>query len=132
MLDQSTTADWPIFSDGVVTLRPLTAEDALAQLAGEDEAMAQWVSGGRSTLETVRAYINTCRQDWQTAGPKRIFGILDCATGQLVGFIEANLMLLGDPAEVNISYGIYPASRGKGFAGRAIELMAEYLRTATR
>jgi RimJ/RimL family protein N-acetyltransferase len=43
---------------------------------------------------------------------------------------EANLELLGNPAEINVSYGIFPPWRGRGLAGRAIDLVAEYLRSA--
>jgi hypothetical protein len=51
----------PILTDGVVFLRPLTAEDAAEHLAGEDEEMAKWLSGGRSTLENVQALQATRR-----------------------------------------------------------------------
>jgi RimJ/RimL family protein N-acetyltransferase len=44
---------------------------------------------------------------------------------------EGNLELLGKPAEINVSYGIFPPWRGRGLAGRAIELVAEYPRSAT-
>jgi RimJ/RimL family protein N-acetyltransferase len=49
----------------------------------------------------------------------------------LIGFVEANLGLFGNPAEVNVSYGTFPPWRGLGLAGRAIDLVAEYLRSAT-
>ena len=62
---------------------------------------------------------------------RRAFGVFDCGNDQLIGFVEANLELLGNPAEVNISCGIFPGWRGRGLAGRAIDLVAEYLRSAT-
>jgi RimJ/RimL family protein N-acetyltransferase len=49
----------------------------------------------------------------------------------LVGFIEVNLERLVNPGEVNVSYGIFPQWRRKGLALQAIELMDQYLRTAT-
>ena len=121
----------PSLSDGVIQLRPLTQSDAAAHLAGEDEEMAKWLSGGRSTPATVQAAIDKFVEQWRTGGPRRAFGVFDCSNDQLIGFVEANLELLGSPAEVNVSYGIFSASRGRGLAGRAIELVAEYLRSAT-
>jgi RimJ/RimL family protein N-acetyltransferase len=49
----------------------------------------------------------------------------------LIGFIEVNLARLVNPGQVNVSYGIFPQWRRKGFALRAIDLMDQYLRTAT-
>ena len=121
----------PSLSDGVIQLRPLTQSDAAAHLAGEDEEMAKWLSGGRSTPATVKAAIDKFAEQWRTGGPCRAFGVFDCSNDQLIGFVEANLELLGSPAEVNVSYGIFSASRGRGLAGRAIDLVAEYLRSAT-
>jgi hypothetical protein len=49
-------------TDGVIFLRPLHPEDALDHLAGEDDEMAKWLSGGRSTLATVQGYIASCEE----------------------------------------------------------------------
>jgi RimJ/RimL family protein N-acetyltransferase len=121
----------PRLTDNVIELRPLTQTDAAAHLAGEDEEMAKWLNGGCSTAATVRTAIDNFKEQWRTAGPRRAFGVFDCDNGQLIGFVEANLELLGNPAEVNVAYGIFCAWRGRGLAGHAIELMAEYLRSAT-
>ncbi len=121
----------PSLTDGVIQLRPLTQADAAAHLAGEDEEMAKWLSGGRSTAATVQTAIDKFEEQWRTGGPRRAFGVFDCSNDQLIGFVEANLELLGYPAEVNVSYGIFPPWRGRGLAGRAIDLVAEYLRSAT-
>lgn len=48
--------------DSVIFLRPLHMEDAAAYLAGEDDEMAKWVSGGRSTLATVKAFIENSQE----------------------------------------------------------------------
>lgn len=121
----------PKLTDGVILLRPLTAADASDHLAGEDEEMAKWLSGGHSTPVHVEAFIQSCRESWRRGGPRRAFGIFDCATNRLIGFIEANLALLVDPGRVNVSYGIFREWRRQGLALRAIALMNEYLRTAT-
>jgi hypothetical protein len=57
----------PELTDGVIFLRSLTAQDAADHLAGEDEEMAKWVSGGRSTLSTVEAFIRNNQKSWRKA-----------------------------------------------------------------
>lgn len=121
----------PNLTDGVIFLRPLRAEDAADHLAGEDEEMAKWLSGGRSTLPTVEAFIRNNQESWRNGGPRRAFGVFDCASNRLTGFIEVNLARLVEPGQVNISYGVFRQWRRQGVALRAINLMAEYLRTAT-
>ena len=121
----------PKLTDGVIFLRPQRAEDAVAHLAGEDEEMAKWISGGRGTPATVEAFIRNNQDSWRNGGPRRSFGVFDCATNRLAGVIEVNLARLVGPGQVNISYGVFPQWRRHGVALRAINLMGEYLRTAT-
>jgi RimJ/RimL family protein N-acetyltransferase len=121
----------PKLTDGVIFLRPLNAEDAADHLAGEDEEMAKWVSGGRSTPATVDAFIRNSQESWRSGGPRRAFGIFDCVNNRLIGFIEVNLARIVEPSQVNVSYGVFPQWRRQGVALRAINLMDEYLRTAT-
>ena len=118
-------------TDGVIFLRPLTEEDATDHLAGEDEDMAKWLSGGRSTLANVEKAILNWQQNWQTGGPRRAFGVFDCATNRLVGFVEVNLARIAEPGQVNVSYGVFRQWRRQGLAVRTINLMDQYLRTAT-
>jgi len=115
-------------TDGVILLRPMTPADAATHLAGEDEPTARFLSGGRSTIETVTAWIERCRLSWETNGPVRAFGIREKATGDLVGMVEANLAAADYRDSVtNISYGLYPAARGRGYATRAVRLVVRYL-----
>jgi RimJ/RimL family protein N-acetyltransferase len=124
--------DIPELTDGVIFLRPLSAEDAANHLAGEDDEMATWVSGGRSTPATVEAFIRNNQESWRNGGPRRAFGIFNCASNRLAGFIEVNLARIVEPGQVNVSYGVFPQWRRQGVALRAINLMDEYLRTATK
>jgi RimJ/RimL family protein N-acetyltransferase len=119
--------------DEIIFLRPLTREDAAVHLAGEDEAIARWLSGGASTPATVSNYIARCQQNWQTGGPLRAFGIFSRRTGQLIGSIEANLTPPPPltSGQVNVSYSVFPAWRGQEIALRAIQLMVDYLRNTT-
>lgn len=121
----------PSLTDGVIRLRLLTQADAAAHLAGEDEEIAKWLSGGRSTAATVQTAIDNFEEQWRHNGPRRAFGVFDGTNDQLIGFVEANLELLGNPEEINVSYGIFATWRGGGLARRAIDLLAEYLRGAT-
>ena len=120
----------PNLTDGVIFLRPQRPEDAADHLAGEDDEMAKWLSGGRSTLPTVEASIRNNQESWRNGGPRRAFGVFDCASSRLIGFIEVNLARLVWPGQVNISYGVFPEWRRQGVALRSINLMGEYLRTA--
>lgn len=121
----------PELTDGVILLRPLTAEDAVDHLAGEDEEMAKWLSGGRSTLANVEKAIFNWQQNWETGGPRRAFGVFDCATNRLVGFVEVNLARIAEPGQVNVSYGVFRQWRRRGQAVRTINLIDQYLRTTT-
>lgn len=121
----------PKLTDGVIFLRSLKPEDAADHLAGEDDEMAKWVSGGRSTPATVEVFIRNNQESWRSGGPRRAFGVFDCASNRLAGFIEVNLARVVEPGQVNVSYGVFPQWRRQGVALRAINLMDEYLRTAT-
>jgi len=118
-------------TDGVIFLRPLHLADAADHLAGEDDEIATWLSGGRSSLATVERYITSCEENWRTNGPLRAFGVFDCASERLIGSIEANLAYRSVPGQVNVSYGVFPGWRGKGIAQRALDLMGSYLRNST-
>ena len=109
-------------------MRPLQPEDAADHLAGEDDSMAKWLSGGRSTLTTVQSYIASCEENWRTQGPRRAFGIFDGASKQLIGSIEANLAFTLAEGRVNISFGVFPDWRGKGVVQRALAIMGSYLK----
>ena len=126
--------DWlikPELTDGVIYLRPLDREDADAHLAGEDDEIARWLSGGHSTPMNVQTYMEEGRENWRNSGPRRALGIFDCASDQLIGSMEANLAHILEPGQINVSYGVFRQWRGRGIAGRALDLMGEYLRTAT-
>jgi len=114
-------------SDGVVTLSPLHLEDAEAHLAGEDEALVRWLSGGPSTPQGVATYFRHCREQWDTAGPLRAFGIRANADAALAGTIDLRFTAEGlAPGQVNIAYGLYPSWRGRGLATRAVLLASQY------
>ncbi|MCX5174455.1 GNAT family N-acetyltransferase [Streptomyces virginiae] len=114
-------------SDGIITLSPLRRDDAEAHLAGEDEPLVRWLSGGPGTREGVEAYIRHCREQWDTAGPLRAFGIRVGTDETLAGTIDLRFAAEGlAPGQVNIAYGLYPFWRGLGLATRAVLLVSRY------
>lgn len=118
--------------DGVVRLRPMSVEDAEVHLSGEDESTVRWLSGERSTIETVTAWIERNLRSLERGGPVRCFGIRRVDGDVLVGVVEATLDLPGLRQGVaNISYGLYPHARGRRYATRAVELMCDYLVSET-
>ena len=115
-------------TDCVVTLRPMTSADAEIHLAGEDEQTVRFLSGGRSTMETVLAWIECNRASHEASGPVRAFGICLTTTGALVGMVEANMAIsFFSPGVANVTYGLYPDARGHGYATRAVYLAMRYL-----
>ncbi len=116
--------------DGNIMLRQFVATDAENHLAGEDTKQIKWLSGGKSTLENVRNWIKKNHNYWKNDGP--IFNFAIVAEGKLVGMVEANTdseSLEGvDESDANISYGLYPSSRGKGYTSRAINLLISFLK----
>ncbi|MGW7202882.1 GNAT family N-acetyltransferase [Streptomyces sp. NPDC054837] len=114
-------------SDGIIALSPLRLDDAEAHLAGEDEPLVRWLSGGPGTREGVEAYICHCREQWQTAGPLRAFGIRVGAEEALAGTVDLRFAAEGlAPGQVNVAYGLYPSWRGRGLATRAVLLASRY------
>ncbi|MFI8362031.1 GNAT family N-acetyltransferase [Streptomyces sp. NPDC085612] len=114
-------------SDGTITLRPLSPEDAEAHPAGEDELLVRWLNGGPGTLGGVVAYFRHCREQWDTAGPLRAFGIRAGADAVLAGTVDVRFEGAGLlPGQVNLAYGLHPAWRGRGLATRAVLLAARY------
>ncbi|MET9063252.1 MULTISPECIES: GNAT family N-acetyltransferase [Streptomyces] len=115
-------------SDGIVTLSPLRPDDVEPHLAGEDELLVRWLSGGPSTREGAEAYFRHCREQWDTAGPLRAFGIRVGSDEVLAGTIDLRFAGAGlEPGQVNVAYGLYPPWRGRGLATRAVLLAFPYV-----
>jgi len=122
-----------MLDDDVIILRPFKEEDAEEHLRGEDEEQIKWLSGGKSSLELVKNWIKKNKDYWQKGGPVFNFAIIDKTSNKLVGMVEANTgyeKIEGiENGNANISYGIYPQFRGKGYAQKAINLLLDFLKS---
>lgn len=118
-------------TDGVIVMHPFELENAEEHLAGEDDAQIRWLSGGKSTLESVRMSIERNQEHWKNGGPVLNLAIFD-EENRLVGMVEANEdfeRIEGlEKGEANIAYGLYPHARGKGYATRAVLLLVNWLK----
>ena len=118
----------------VVELRALTPADAEAHHAGEDEATVRWLSGGRSTLEGTRQYLEHLAASGRSGTGKQAFGVdLD---GRLAGYVDYDPDVephdvaghtIG-PGDVSLAYAVHPWARGRGVAVEAVRLLCDRLR----
>jgi RimJ/RimL family protein N-acetyltransferase len=119
----------PELSDGVVALRPLSWSDAQDHLAGEDEELVRWLSGGPGTVDTVARHIAAAQHMWLAGGPTFSFGIRSALDDRLAGTIDVQLKPDHAPQGfANLAYGLYAPYRGRGWARRAVELAVRFLR----
>jgi RimJ/RimL family protein N-acetyltransferase len=102
-----------ILTDGVVTLRPSTPDDAPLIIAARDAAFRRFIGEG-------------------SAVPAPEFVIV--VGGSVVGWVDHDRdddRWWLAPEEVNIGYHVFPEHRGRGHATRALRLMLAHLRTDT-
>jgi RimJ/RimL family protein N-acetyltransferase len=125
---QSSAVEAPRLTDGVIVLDGFTVADAGAHLAGEDEEQARrfgWYPA-QSILGTVRRAIERWSGEWAGGAQTRAFALRQ-PEGVLVGGCE--IRLRGD-GRAALSYWVFPAFRGRGYAGRAARLACEWAFTA--
>lgn len=109
-----------IIDGGRLRCRPPTTADAREWLAGEDDEIARWFEfPRRSTLEDGERAIERWSESWRLDGPVRCWAICDVATAAIVGGVELQRL---DEHDVNLSYFVFAAWRGRGIATRAAEL----------
>lgn len=112
-----------LVTDEVIGLRPLSVQDTAAQMAGEDEEIVHWLSGGRASEQRQREFLLGAEVAWREGAPVIDVGIDELASEELVGMvgIQSGMPYLRD-GQVNITYGLYPRARGRGLATRAVLL----------
>jgi len=118
-------------TDGVILLRPMSRDDVGVHVAGSDAKQARWLSGAASTPAATREWIQHSAECWADGGPTFNFGVVEVASGRLVGVVEANTeaerMDGVHDGEANIWYVIYPHARRRGYATRAVNLILPFL-----
>ena len=121
-----------VLSDGTVTIKPFQLEKVEEHLLGDDKEQIKWLSGKKSTLEGVRAWIEKNQKYWENDGPIFNFAVVEKETGELMGMVEANFDYKNldgvDEGGANISYALYPKARGKGYAARSVNLLLSFLK----
>lgn len=111
-------------SDGVVVLRPWEPGDASAVFAAcQDPVIARFLPIPQPYTETAaRTFIARRQADWD-GEDERSFAITDPATGAVVGAIARHRRA---KHRVEFGYWLAPWARGRGFATRALRLVADW------
>jgi RimJ/RimL family protein N-acetyltransferase len=111
-------------TDGVVTLRPLTADDIVfyADLHSQPDVVATSVPPVPPGLDEMLRRCSQAAAHWIN-GERADLVILDAATGTPAGHIG---LFYQEPetGQAMIGYSVLPAWRGRGFATRAAELVS--------
>src|SRR5579872_610928 len=110
----------PTLSDGVVVLDSHTIEDAEAHHAGEDLEMVRRFDGvEKAPLEDIRGAMRRWIAMRAAGGPQFAYALRDLS-GVLMGGCE---MQRRRADTAHMSYWLYPAFRGHGYASRGLALL---------
>jgi RimJ/RimL family protein N-acetyltransferase len=120
----------PPLTDGVVRLRKTRLGDLKRiHRMNLDAEILRWDESDDYTIEDTASALISDRAEWAD-GSGAHFAIEDAATGTFAGIIGG---LIGrTPATAHLSYRIRAEVRGRGFATRALVLVADWLLTEVR
>jgi len=110
--------------DGTLALRPARRDDAAQLEECEDELTARWgFTGEPKSAAEVQAAAARAQLDW-LVGAMAFFAMVDLATGRVAGSVQ--LRKAGPPHVGGVGYVVHPAFRGRGYATRALRLLAPW------
>ncbi|WP_239129143.1 GNAT family N-acetyltransferase [Sinosporangium siamense] len=113
-------------TDGVVRLAPLGLGDAVPyrELMSDPDVRSSLVAPDGPTAAEVERRCRHAVTEW-LAGVRADIAIKDAATGEFAGDLQLAKV---DPvlSEAMVGYSLAPGHRGKGFATRAVNLLAEW------
>ncbi|HET8987685.1 MAG TPA: precorrin-6A synthase (deacetylating) [Humibacillus sp.] len=117
---------WEPLTDGVVTVRPLTADDWRVLLAESNNAESlRWGFDGQPLTEAeARHKAAEAVREWRHGRVVR-FVIVDAATGEGAGVLM--VIRMGPPGIGVVGYGVVPDFRGRGFSSRALRLVSAWV-----
>jgi RimJ/RimL family protein N-acetyltransferase len=126
------------YSDGVVTIRPLSVNDIEADLAAKDDEQIYWLwepgqrvewesmSLGEQRTHALRILLHA--QESFGPGPKWSFAV-DIHD---VAYVDCGLANNHIPTgQANIAFAANPAFRGRGYVSRAVRLVLRFLKDHT-
>ncbi len=116
----------PTLTDGVVTLRAWRDSDVAPAIAGHDDQIAHWFGFDTVTPspEVMRSAIDRWRSGY--AEDRQVVSFAIEAEDRLVGSCEVRRA--GDRTG-QLSWSLYTGERGRGFATRAVRVLADYAMT---
>jgi RimJ/RimL family protein N-acetyltransferase len=125
-----------VYTDGIVTIRRPTVDDAEAHTAMIDDVQIDWLwepehrglweaKTPAEQLDHQRAHLQRVHDEFAT-GPKWTFAIE--VDGEYVGHVDADLTNPHvEPGDANVSYTMAPAQRGNGHVSRAVRLVLRFI-----
>jgi RimJ/RimL family protein N-acetyltransferase len=115
-----------LLTDGVVRLEPLDRRFVrdLDALAGDPEVVRFTRVPANRTDGFARRWVDSYVEAWRD-GSRAGFAIVDEADGAFLG-MAALVQVHLEMAEAELGYIVAPGARGRGIAGRAIRLLAEW------
>jgi RimJ/RimL family protein N-acetyltransferase len=118
----------PPLSDGVVTLRlPDVERDTQTTIAiSEDPEIQRWVLGGRPRPTAPHATLVGQLEMWRNR-TDAIFSIDAAGHEQRVGLLRVLFGLVNPFGFAELGYSLLPEGRGRGYATRAVRLVADWV-----
>ena len=115
-----------LLTDGVVTVRPMTAADWQVVLEENNNAESlRWGFDGVVLTESdARHKAAEAPREWRRGRAAR-FVVVDAETGEGAGVL--GIMRMGPPGIGLVGYGVLPDFRGRGFTTRALRLVVDWV-----